>query len=81
MQTWYAGSAVDQLNPSHDGVELAGSGSGLSLRRRGIVYFEWSCDAENPDASLTSSTTTSTGSLRTANPAYGSAHLERVDRA
>lgn len=50
MQTWYAGTAVDQLNPSHDGVELARIRERGIARAPGIVYVEWSCDAENPDA-------------------------------
>lgn len=51
-QTWYAGSAVDQLNPKHDGVELA------RVREQGIkgadrvAYFEWSVKPwdKNPQA-------------------------------
>lgn len=49
LQTWYAGSAVDQMNPKHDGFELS------RIRARGIAgaekiaYFEWSAPGENPD--------------------------------
>lgn len=50
MQTWYAGTAVDQLNPSHDGVELARIRERGISGAAGIAYFEWSCEAANPDA-------------------------------
>lgn len=49
LQTWYTGSAVDQMNPKHDGVELA------RIREQGVAgkgrvaYFEWSAPGENPD--------------------------------
>jgi hypothetical protein len=45
-QTWYAGSAVDQQNPKHDGLELA------RIREQGIAgherlaYFEHSADVK-----------------------------------
>lgn len=47
-QTWYAGSAVDQQNPKHDGLELA------RIRQRGldghpsVAYFEWSAPGDDP---------------------------------
>ncbi|HXO85910.1 MAG TPA: hypothetical protein VN803_10360, partial [Gemmatimonadales bacterium] len=50
IQTWYAGSAVDQLDPAHDGVPFA------QVRQRGIdgakgvTYFEWSAEGDDPDA-------------------------------
>lgn len=50
MQTWYAGTAVDQLNPAHDGVELARIRERGIAGAAGIAYFEWSCEGENPDA-------------------------------
>lgn len=50
MQTWYAGTAVDQLNPAHDGVELARIRERGIAAAAGIAYFEWSCEGENPDA-------------------------------
>lgn len=50
MQTWYAGTAVDQMNPSHDGVELARIRERGIAAAPGIAYFEWSCPGENPDA-------------------------------
>lgn len=50
MQTWYAGTAVDQLNPSHDGVELARIRERGIAAAPGIAFFEWSCPAENPAA-------------------------------
>ncbi len=49
MQIWYAGSAVDQLNPKHDGLELA------RIRAEGIkgnpkiAYFEWSVPGDDPE--------------------------------
>lgn len=49
VQIWYAGSAVDQQNPKHDGLELS------RLRARGmsgaknVAYFEWSVPGESPD--------------------------------
>jgi hypothetical protein len=48
-QTWYAGSAVDQLNPKHDGVELARIREGGIAGRDKIAYFEWSAPGESPD--------------------------------
>lgn len=48
-QTWYAGSAVDQLNPKHDGVELARIREGGIAGRDKIAYFEWSAPGDSPD--------------------------------
>lgn len=51
-QTWYAGSAVDQLNPKHDGLELARIRAGGIAGRDKIAYFEWSAKGDNPDEVL-----------------------------
>lgn len=49
MQVWYTGSAVDQENPSHEGLHFA------RIRERGmtgddpiLAYFEWSLDYPDP---------------------------------
>jgi hypothetical protein len=48
-QTWYAGSAVDQLNPKHDGLELSRIRAGGIAGTDKIAYFEWSAPGDNPD--------------------------------
>jgi hypothetical protein len=48
-QTWYAGSAVDQMNPKHDGVELARIREQGIAGRANIAYFEWSVPGDSPD--------------------------------
>jgi hypothetical protein len=47
-QLWYAGSAVDRLNPKHDGVVLSRLRSRALKGEPGIAYLEWSIDAKNP---------------------------------
>jgi hypothetical protein len=47
-QTWYSASAVDQLNPKHDGVELSRIRlQGLKGSSR-VAYFEWSAEGDDP---------------------------------
>lgn len=48
-QTWYAGSAVDQMNPKHDGLELSRIRAGGIAGADKIAYFEWSAFGDNPD--------------------------------
>lgn len=69
-QRWFAGSAVDQF-VHEDGVVLA------RVRERGIAgedprlaYFEWSVDAESPDA-LDRRAVIDRGEWRAANPGFG----------
>lgn len=52
LQIWYAGSAVDQLNPKHDGLELSRIRANGIRQHPNVAYFEWSVDAENPLALL-----------------------------
>lgn len=47
-QTWYAGSAVDQLNPKHDGLELSRIRDQGIKRNAKIAYFEWSAPGDDP---------------------------------
>lgn len=49
MQIWYAGSAADQLNPKHDGVELARVRENGIKGAKNVAYFEWSVPGDNPD--------------------------------
>jgi hypothetical protein len=52
IQVWYTGSAVDEENPSHQGVPFA------RIREKGIAkspataYFEWSLDIASPDKAI-----------------------------
>jgi hypothetical protein len=49
VQVWYTGSAVDEMNPAHQGVPFA------RIREKGIkgapslAFFEWSLDVDDPD--------------------------------
>lgn len=78
-QTWYAGSAVDQLNPKHDGLELA------RIRQRGIdghpnvAYFEWSAPGDDP-SKITTEEAADPEMIAFANPGLGiRISLEWVD--
>jgi len=68
-QTWYTGSAVDQLNAKHDGLALA------RLRERGIAgvprvaYFEWSAPGDDP-MRVTDVEAADPDVIRRANPGY-----------
>lgn len=49
-QTWYAASAVDQLNPKHDGAELTRIRVEAMAGNKRIAYFEWSAEGDDPAA-------------------------------
>lgn len=79
IQTWYAGSAVDQQNPKHDGLELS------RVRERGlaehpsVAYFEWSAPGDDP-SKLTPEQAADPEMIRQANPGLGiRISLEWVD--
>jgi hypothetical protein len=48
VQTWYAGSAVDQQDPSHNGVPFAQVRESGVARTPGVAYFEWSIPGDDP---------------------------------
>ncbi len=49
MQVWYTGSAVDQENPSHQGVPFARVREQGIAKTHGMAYFEWSLPVDDPD--------------------------------
>lgn len=49
LQIWYTGSAVDQQNPKHDGVEFARIREHGLNRVPGVAWFEWSAEGDNPE--------------------------------
>lgn len=49
IQTWYVGSAVDQQDPTQDGVPFAQVRESGIARREGVAYFEWSAPGDDPD--------------------------------
>jgi hypothetical protein len=50
LQIWWTGSAVDELNPKHDGVAFSRiREQGLAGHER-VAYFEWSAPFDDPDS-------------------------------
>lgn len=45
-QLWYAGSAVDQMNPKHDGIVFTRLKKRALAGVAGIAYLEWSADVQ-----------------------------------
>lgn len=70
LQTWYAGSAVDQLNPKHDGIELARVRQQAMEGVGAIAYFEWSAPGEDP-ARVTEEEAADLEQIGLANPGLG----------
>lgn len=50
IQTWYVGSAVDQQDPTMDGVPFAQVRESGIAGKDGVAYFEWSAPGDDPDA-------------------------------
>jgi hypothetical protein len=50
IQTWYAGSAVDEEDPAQDGVPFAQVRESGIAKAKGVAYFEWSVEGDDPDA-------------------------------
>jgi hypothetical protein len=44
-QVWYVGSAVDQMNPRHDGIEFSRVRVAALAAASSVAWFEWSADA------------------------------------
>lgn len=49
IQTWYAGSAVDQEDRSMDGVPFAKVREAGIAKNRNTAFFEWSLDFDGPE--------------------------------
>jgi hypothetical protein len=49
IQTWYAGSAVDQQDPAQDGVPFAQVRESGIAKANGVAFFEWSVPGDDPD--------------------------------
>jgi hypothetical protein len=69
-QIWYAGSAVDQQNPKHDGVVLSRLRSRALKGEERIAYLEWSVDAKSPD-DVSEETRADPAAWAQANPGMG----------
>lgn len=49
IQTWYAGSAVDQQDPAQDGVPFAQVRESGIAKANSVAFFEWSVEGDDPD--------------------------------
>jgi len=73
-QVWYVGSAVDRMNPKHDGVEFARVRAAAIGGADRVTYEEWSADAsayEDDPAKLPAAFLADVENARAANPSLG----------
>lgn len=70
IQTWYAGSAVDQMDSAHDGVPFAQVRQRGIEGAKGVAFFEWSLPYDSPD-DVPAAVAADVESHKATNPSYG----------